>query len=347
LLAAWTAAGNAMRDSLELSMVTSSIELGPRPDAFSIRGGALAYAPFDLARLPDDVVYNDDGSLASPIDEFDAPVGAALCEKEMPMFPAAAIPGTEGILPYGSCLKLEVAAPILGPIFNVEFGGDEHHPVCETTRTTISALRIGDYVIGTMPGELTVMLASYLRSKSPVPEDKTIVVGYAQGHVGYMLRPEDWLMGGYEPSVTFWGPLEAEYIAERLLDLMPLAMTPSREDAAAAGATRLQTASIVDNYPIDDPAPMRGTIPAQVPAVTWARTGTPTQAQPAATIPRVAVIATFTWIGDDPETKTPHVTLQFESSPGTFTPVRSGRPRHVDEAEVVIATLTRRRSDSG
>jgi neutral ceramidase len=154
-----------------------------------------------------------------------------------------------------------------------------------------------------------------------------------------MLRPEDWMMGGYEPSVTFWGPLEAEYIAERLLDLMPLAMSPSREDSASDGATRLATASIVDNYPIDDPAPMRGTIPTQIPAVTWARTGTPAQAQPPATIARVSGIATFTWIGDDPETKTPHVTLQFEAVPnsGNFAPVTRRSGRIVDEAEVVIA----------
>ena len=42
--------------------------------------------------------------------------------------------------------------------------------------------------------------------------DHTVLLGYSQGHVGYMLRPEDWMMGGYEPSVTFWGPLAAEHI---------------------------------------------------------------------------------------------------------------------------------------
>jgi hypothetical protein len=41
-----------------------------------------------------------------------------------------------------------------------------------------------------------------------------------------MLRPEDWMMGGYEPSITFWGPLAAERVGEQLLDLMGLVMTP-------------------------------------------------------------------------------------------------------------------------
>ena len=102
---------------------------------------------------------------------------------------------------------------------------------------------IGDYVIGTMPGELTVLLADYLRSKSPVPADHTILVSYAQGHMGYLLRPEDWLLGGYEPSVTFWGPLAAEYVGEQLLQLMPLAVTPAREDASTTSATRVTTVS--------------------------------------------------------------------------------------------------------
>jgi neutral ceramidase len=338
LMAAYNSAGTAMRDTLELEMISRSVETGPYPNTFSIRDGGLTYAQFDGVTLPDGVVYKDASQteLASPIDEFNAPIGAGLCETAEPMFPAAAIPGTEGVLPYGSCLKLDIAGDILGPIFDVDFKMDATHPVCETTRTTISVLRIGDYVIGTLPGEVSVMLADLVRQKSPAGEN-TIVVGYAQGHVGYMLRPEDWVLGGYEPSVTFWGPLEAEYLAERLLDLLPAAMTPEREDGSTDSATRLATATIVDNFEIDDPAPMAGTVPATIPSATWARTGTPAQAQPAAQIPRISGLATFTWIGDDPQTKTPHVTLQRETNPGTFTAVTRRSGRVVDDAEVVIA----------
>ena len=338
LMAAYNSAGTAMRDTLELEMISRSVETGPYPSTFSIRGGALTYAQFDGVSLPDGIVYKDASQteLASPIDEFNAPIGAGLCETPEPMFPAAAIPGTEGVLPYGSCLKLDIAGDILGPIFDVDFKMDATHPSCETTRTTISVLRIGDYVIGTLPGEVSVMLADLVRQKSPLGEN-TIVVGYAQGHVGYMLRPEDWVLGGYEPSITFWGPLEAEYLAERLLDLLPAAMTPEREDGSTDSATRLATATIVDNFEIDDPAPMAGTVPTTIPSVTWARTGTPTQAQPAAQIPRISGIATFTWIGDDPQTKTPHVTLQKETTPGNFAAVTRRSGRVVDDAEVVIA----------
>lgn len=338
LMAAWTSAGAAMRDTLELEMLTRSVETGPKPETFTIRGGALSYAPFDPKRTPDGKVYAADGTtLASPIDEFNAPVGAGLCETGDPMFPAAAIAGTEGTLPYGSCLRLDAVGDILGPIFQIDFGVDETHPVCESTRTTISALRLGDYVIGTLPGEVSVLLADLVREKSPVGADHTIVVGYAQGHVGYMLRPEDWVLGGYEASVTFWGPLEAEYLAERLLDLLPLAMTPAREDGTTAGTTRVATATITDQLDKDEPAPQAGTVPTVVPVETWARTGRPAQAQPSPQIARVSGIATFVWIGDDPQTQTPRATLEHEIMPGVFAPVtrRSGRP--VDDTEIVLA----------
>lgn len=339
LMAAYTSAGAAMKDTLELEMVTRSIETGPFAETFTIRDGALAYAPFDPAReAPDGIVF-DGGALASPIDEFNAQVGAGLCETEAPMFPAAAIPGSEGIKPYGSCLKLDLASEILGPIFNIDFGVDATHPVCETTRTTISALRIDDYVFGTLPGEVSILLADLVREKSPAGPDKTVVIGYSQGHVGYMLRPEDWVLGGYEPSVTFWGPLEAEYIVEKLLALVPLVQTPERENAVDGGTTRVATAKMTDNLPVDDPAPMAGTIPTEIPAVTWARTGTPTQAQPAAQIPRVSGIATFVWFGDDPQIKTPQVTLELEMVPGSglYVPVVRKSGRLVQDGELVLA----------
>ena len=344
MYAAWQAAGANMQDTLPISMVSRSIETGPDPKDFTIRNGMLAYAPFDGTTMPDGVVYEADGvTVKSPIDEFNAPVGAGLCESQTAMFPAAEIPGDDGILPYGSCLKLDLAGPILGQIFEVDIPADATHPVCETTRTTISALRIGDYVIATMPGELTMMLAQYMRSQSPLDEAHTILVGYSQGHVGYMLRPEDWLMGGYEPSVTFWGPLESEMIAERVFDLIPLALMSTRQDGTAGGTNKVATAMMTDSdVPApDDPAPNAGTVPADMSTVpdTWSRTGHPTQAQPAATIPRVQGLAQFVWIGDDPLVQTPRVTLEMEMTPGSgvYVPATRRSGRVVDDDELPIA----------
>ncbi|HEY4059737.1 MAG TPA: hypothetical protein VGM39_24150 [Kofleriaceae bacterium] len=334
IMDAWNQAATNMKTSLELEMMTRSIELGPKPETFTIRNGALGYAPFDGVSKPDGVIMDGD-VLKNPVDEFNAPVGAALCETGEPMFPAAAIDGTEGVLPYGSCLKLDLAGDILGPIFKVDFGVDASHPVCETTRTNISALRIGDYTLGTMPGELTVPLKKLIISKAPDPT-KTIVLGYAQGHVGYMLRPEDWVLGEYEASVTFWGPLEAEMIAEHLISLMPLVRTPERENGAEGGMNKVATARITDNLEVDNPAMMAGTVPTTIPVTVWTRTGPTTTAQPAAQISRVSGIAQYVFIGDDPQVKTPQVTLQVKSG-ADFVDVTRKSGRKVTDGEVLLA----------
>jgi hypothetical protein len=84
---------------------------------------------------------------------------------------------------------------------------------------------------------------------------------------------------------------------------------------------------------------MAGTVPATVPPEVWTRTGAPTQAQPAAQIPRVAGIATFVWIGDDPQVQTPKVTLERETQPGSgaYAPVVRRSGRRVEDTEIVLA----------
>ncbi len=333
---AFAAAGDDMQTSLPIEMLTRSIELGPKPETFTIRDGAKSYAPFDAVRLPDLQILDGNGDLISPIDEFNAPVGAALCETGEPLFPGAIMPGTEGTAPYGSCLRLDVASDILGPIMDIDFGVKADEAMCETTRTTISALRLGDYVIGTLPGEATVMIKDLVRATSPVDADHTVVVGYSQGHVGYMLRPEDWVLGGYESSITFWGPLEAEHIVEEQALLLPLATTAAREDGTTGGTTRVATATDDEPLPIDDPAPMAGTVPASVPAETWVRSGAPASAQPDAEVARISGLATFVWFGDDPLVKTPTVRLDVEVAAGVYAPALRRSGRQVTDQELVL-----------
>lgn len=329
LTAAYQAAGAAMETDFELEMMTRSIELGPDPETFTIRDGALSYAPFEPERVADGQVFDASGAIISPIDEFNAPVGAALCENENPLFPAGLMPGTGGMAPYGGCVRIDTAAEVLGQLLDIDFGVDATHPVCQGSRTTISSLRIGPLVLATVPGEMSILLADYLRARSPVEPENTVLIGYAQGHVGYCMMPEDWLSAGYEPSINSWGPLEAEYIGERLVELMPLVTTSEREDAASSGADRVSTKVVDDSFAIDADAPGAGTIPTEVSERVWLRSGPATSAQPAAQISRVSGLARFVWQGDDPATKTPVVTLQRETAPGSgqFADVtrRSGR----------------------
>jgi neutral ceramidase len=335
IMPVWEQAGQAMKSELAMEMVTRSIEVGPDWETFTVRDGALRYAPFDADREADRIIYDDDGSIASPIDEFNAPFGAGLCgDPADDLFQGSAMPGVRNLEAYHSCARLPDVTLVLGALMDVEFEGP---PICSSTRTTLSALRLGDYLFATGPGEPLVGWADIVRERSPVDPDKTIILGYAQGHIGYLLTADDWLLGGYEPSINLWGPLEGELIAERLAELMPLAMTTEREDATVGGTDRLAGPMISDPGVGDpDPAPMAGTVPAEIPEQIYARTSRPTTGQPAATIPRVTGVARFTWIGEDPLAGTPKVVLEREVEGGGFEPVRRRSGRVVDDLDLLL-----------
>lgn len=326
MMALWTAAGAAMQSSLAMEMVTRSVALGPDWRNFSVRDGAIAYAPFDLTRQPDRTIFSDDGSVRSPIDEFNAPAGAGLCGNPTDdTFVNMRMPGVGGLAPYHSCAMLPDVLPVLAVFTRVEF---EPAPLCATTRTTVSALRLGEWMLAFAPGEPLVLWAEALRTRSPVPPERTLVIGYSQGHVGYLLTPEDWLRGGFEPSINLWGPLEGQVILERLAELLALAATPMREDAATGGADRVVPSPRPDTVPAADAAPLAGTIPTAIPSELYLiGDAQVAAAQPAASVSRVSGVARLVWIGEDPLAGTPRVTLEREGV-GGFAPVvrRSGRP---------------------
>ena len=135
LMAAWTAAGAQMTDTLALSMVTRSIELGPYTDqTYVVRGGALRYAPFD---------YNDTRRhIYTPPARCvaDRRVQRGAWRRAVPepdaMHPAAAIPGDESPA-VRFVLRLDRRADPRADLQH-RLRCRRHAPVCEETRTTIS-----------------------------------------------------------------------------------------------------------------------------------------------------------------------------------------------------------------
>lgn len=340
--AAWEAAGEAMRDELAIEMLTRTIPLGPNWETFTIRDGALEYAPWDGRTPADGIVYDEAGNLVSPIDEFNAPYGGALCGSADVggiRLPQSKLPGTDELRDYSYffCNRLEAIDEIIEVTVDVEF---EEPPLCDTTQTTLTALRLGDWMLGTLPGEPVTLLRDHLHTLSPMPEERTIIVGYAQDHGGYLLRPEDWLAGGYEPSITFWGPLEGEYVAEQSAALMAAAATDEREDGNAEGLARVATPTVEDGIELDTTSAEVGSVPDTLPAYVLTRLLQEVpQAQPAATVPRLGTVF-FTWIGDDPMRGTPRVTLQREVETGPDAAEwqdvvrRSGRP--VQDGDFIV-----------
>lgn len=345
-----------------LEVVTRTVRNGRD---ITVRGG-MAYAPFDPTREIDGspaAIYTPEGAVRSPITQFNVEAGAALCGSKNQTLPADGIAGAKGI-PYGSCSELGSAAKFIARVLGLD---EPSIPTCETTRTTLTALRLGgvpvlrrsldmvgspvDDQVGsdslllvTLPGEPVSLLADALRRKSPAGADKTFVVGYAQGHVGYILGVENWLLGGYEPSINIFGPLEGEWLMERALDLAKLAWTPERDDAEAGGENGGRFDRFVftpgkTEAPQKSPATRAGEPATTIPATLYvrARGALPTQAQPPAEIKRVSGRATFVWNGGDPEDDAPVVTL--ERQVGTaFVPVtlRSGRALTTRGREILL-----------
>jgi neutral ceramidase len=84
------------------------------------------------------------------------------------------------------------------------------------TQVALSALQLGDHVIVFLPGEPVTAIGDHIRNGSTT----TWVVGYALGHNGYLLEHDDFLHGGYEPTVSPWGWRFGDYMEQQAKDLL-------------------------------------------------------------------------------------------------------------------------------
>lgn len=93
--------------------------------------------------------------------------------------------------------------------------------------TSIATLRLGDVLMLSVPGEPTTGLAQRLEEVGAAAgSSKTLVLGYAQDHQGYLLEQEDFLRGGYEPSVSLWGWRFGPYLVDRARELVAARAVP-------------------------------------------------------------------------------------------------------------------------
>jgi neutral ceramidase len=212
-------------------------------------------------------------------------------------------------------------------------------------RATGAALRIaglagGDWLIIGVPGEPTAPFASYLRGRSPAGSERTLLIGYTDDYVGYMLTAEDWLSGGYECSTNIWGPREGEQVLEALVDAAAIAWSPDIEDPEA-GTSRFDAFAFppADTVPIGDTTD-HGT-PIATATLWWPDTIGSVSPQPAAQVPRAVGVARFAWNGGDPGVDFPEVIVEREVAPARFEPVRDALGRAASSARgVIVVTYT-------
>jgi neutral ceramidase len=330
-------------DKAALEVVTRTFYDGrdavvKRPDGSEVR----YYDKPDLDYVPDRVLFDDKGRIASPVDEFNTAVGAGLCGEGSGSF--APIPNVAGLAPYGSCLELTKGKDLVFGLFDVD--ADVPLPLCETARATAAAVRIsgtpsGDWLVVTAPGEPTAPFAAYLRSRSPAGADRTLLIGYAQDHVGYLLTGEDWLQGGYEPSINIWGPLEGEILIDGIVETAKIAWTPEIEDPEA-NSSRFLDWVYPDQTPITPVATTDHGTPAPLsPALFWPDTTSTDVTLLAPQVPRAVGVERFAWFGGDPAVDMPVVFIEHETSPGMFEPLLdAGKQPATSYAGTAVVTYT-------
>jgi hypothetical protein len=117
-----------------------------------------------------------------------------------------------------------------------------------TTAATgsIGAVRIGDGVIATGPGEVFTEIGLAVKERSPA--DVTLYAGYTNGAVSYFPIASEYGLGGYEPAYgnkTYGLPAQVDPVADRILvetatrlvrSLFPERPLPPPDDWLASGA---------------------------------------------------------------------------------------------------------------
>jgi hypothetical protein len=91
--------------------------------------------------------------------------------------------------------------------------------------TYLTAARLGDLWLMTLPGEPTWSITKYAREQAAKLQwngkpAQLMVIGYAQDHLLYLSSPDDWYTGGYEAEMNLWGPGAGVFLADEGLGLV-------------------------------------------------------------------------------------------------------------------------------
>ena len=334
----------------ELMMETASRHIPQaHGDIRVTRDGAVDwyYRPYEKGYRSDGLIYDDQGDIISPIDEYNAPYGAAFCGSDAPLIPVGNI-GSD-VYPYGACMDVELMAGVITGTFKMDLA-DFPLPMPESLKAGTTASLIGpiatrtlkgevvdrELLVGFFPAEPTAMFSEQWRRRASTElgVEMPLLVGYAQDHEGYFLIPEDWLLGGYEPNINVWGPLQAEHVMEGVLAMgEDVLLTPEREEPDPLGiwsATQYADKPLPELEP--DPTPNAGTILTEAPEYFWLPEGFSLELTVPETCSRVDCTVQLAWEGGDPGVDLPHVVLERLDG-DDWEPVTTHAGRLIDEAQ--------------
>lgn len=343
-----------------VSLYTVSRHIPQLPEQIHVtRDGTVdwKYLPYDEDYDPDDVIYDANGKILSPIDEFQTEYGAVFCGSGDFDFPIGKLESK--VLPYSNCMEVELMSSLIVAFFDVA-QEDMVLPLPETEKARITTSALGpiptllpdgttvtqDLLMGFWPGETTAMFTEQWRRRvaAETPFNQPLSIGYAQDHEGYMLIPEDWLLGEYEADITFWGPLVSEYLMEQAIETTNECLTTGKKEFPDPEGKYGPTFYFDEPLPTAQPdlTPDAGTRLDEVPdfpdetdstrPVFFVARGVVGDLSAKTTVPRVQGTVQLGWIGGDPAVDYPHVVLEREEPAGTWTAVTSRSGRTIDES---------------
>ncbi|MFH1464079.1 MAG: hypothetical protein ABIO70_06820 [Pseudomonadota bacterium] len=305
-----------------------------KDDIHVTRDGAVdwTYLPYDEDYEPDLQLYAEDGSLLSPFDEFNCANGAAFCGEDFPYLAGWDIDAD--IVPYASCTQVDGFPALLQNAFDLPELPEL--PLKEDLKTVITAATMGplatlhddgtqadaDLLWAFFPGEVCDYYGEMVRRRAAAElgYDSVVVTGYSQDHEGYLLIAEDWMVGGYEPSINVWGPLQGDWILDQSMLMSQALLTPEIELQDPDGVwafTEWGPWDMPEHTPDDTPA--AGTVLTEPgdylycplytedeqqeegmnPDLSW-----PTE------VPRVQGLLQLAWQGGDPAVDLPRIVLE-------------------------------------
>ncbi|HMV68626.1 MAG TPA: neutral/alkaline non-lysosomal ceramidase N-terminal domain-containing protein, partial [Myxococcota bacterium] len=312
------------------------------------RNGAVNwyYPPFNPDREADDVVYDEDGQIITPLDEFNTDYGAAFCGSGDFDFPVGGMPTDAP--EYTSCMNITLLMGLIKGFFELT-DEDVTLPLQGMKQVYTGLARLGplpvvyadgtrateDTLWGFFPGEPLHMFTEQWRRRAlaELGYRNAVAFGYSMDHEGYLAIPEDWLQGGYEPDISFWGPLGAEYIMESALhDAEDILGTDQKEGHdPSRGVERYAERPLPTLQP--DLTPTAGTAltMATVPAYYWIPDGFELDLDIPERVKRVQGVIQVGWQGGDPGVDDPRVTLEREVAADRWEPVRSHAGREIND----------------
>ncbi len=348
-----------------ISLQVASRHVWKHPSIIQVtRNGEVdwRYAPFEADRLPDNEVYESDGSLISEIDEFNTEYGAVFCGSGDLDFPVGGLDAE--VFPYGQCMQVELLSSLIEVFFKLD---EVSLPLDETLKAGTTTARLGpvpthlpdgqqvvqDLFVGFFPGEPVYSYGEQWRRRveAELGYTQPMMFGYSQDHEGYLLLPEDWLVGGYEPDITVWGPLEAEHVMENVLaysaELLSNDVHDDPDPLGHYAPTEYPDVPLPTLRP--DPTPQAGArITDQRPYLWTPYVLVGDEEEPQAPtvddltipaqVPRVQGLIQLAWEGGDPMVDAPRVVLERLEG-GAWEPVRSRAGRIIDEGrhDILVA----------